>query len=184
MSTSETAAPLALLALLVIATQSDLRRHRIPNGVSLVGLIAGLALQGIGNGLPGLLLGLAGATVGLLCFAPFYLLRGMGAGDVKLLAAAGAFLGPQGALVAALFSLVAGGFAAIAYVLWHALRASATALLRDGPAAMSVSALVAVHIARRDRLAFALPIAVGCIAASWQLGGLATVVSWSLRWLS
>jgi prepilin peptidase CpaA len=152
--------------------------------VSLVGLIAGLALHAKADGLHGLLSGLAGATVGLLCFAPFYLLRGMGGGDVKLLAAVGAFLGPQGALLAALFSLVAGGFAAIAYVLWQALRASADALMRNGPAAMCASAWAATHIARRDRLAFALPIAFGSIAASWQQGGLAIVASWLQGWLS
>src|SRR6185312_16258695 len=89
MSAPETAAPLTLLAMLVIASQSDLRQHRIPNVVSLAGLIAGLALHALADGLHGMLSGLAGAAVGLLCFAPFYLLRGMGGGDVKLLAAAG-----------------------------------------------------------------------------------------------
>jgi prepilin signal peptidase PulO-like enzyme (type II secretory pathway) len=83
-----------------------------------------------------------------------------------------------------LFSLAAGGFAAIAYLLWQAVRASANALLRDGPAAMGAAALAAAHIARRDRLAFALPIALGSIAAGWQQGGFATVVSWSQGWYS
>jgi len=175
---------LLLSSMLVIAVQSDLRRHRIPNVVSLTGLIAGLALQGVVDGLQGLYSGLAGAGVGFLCFVPFYLLRGMGAGDVKLLAAAGAFLGPQGALLAALFSLVAGAFIAIAYVLWKALHASAGALMRDGLVAMSVSALVAVQVARRDRLAFALPIAFGSIAAGWHQVSFASLASWSLGWNS
>jgi len=184
MSAPETAAPLTLLAMLVIASQSDLRQHRIPNVVSLAGLIAGLALHALADGLHGMLSGLAGAAVGLLCFAPFYLLRGMGGGDVKLLAAAGGFLGPQGALLAALFSLLAGGFTAIAYVMWQALRASADALMRNDAAAMCASAWAASHIARRDRLAFALPITLGSIAACWQQNGFAAVASWSLGWLS
>ena len=103
---------LALLcAILAVAVYGDVRSHRISNTLSLLGLITGLALQLLGSGLHGLTSGLLGAGVGLACFAPFYLLRAMGAGDVKLLAAVGAFLGPQGALYAALFSLLAGGSA-------------------------------------------------------------------------
>ena len=184
MSTSQPATILLLSAMLAIAVHSDLRQQRIPNVLSLFGLLAALALQGLAGGVHGLLWGLAGATVGLLCFAPLYLLRAMGGGDVKLLAAVGAFLGPQGAFVAASLSLVAGGLAALAYVLWQATRASASTLVRDGPSGMNASALAAIQIARRHRLAFALPIALGSLAASWQQGGLATTASWVLRWLS
>jgi len=97
---------LALLcAILAIAVYSDVRSHRISNTLSLLGLMAGLGLQYLGSGLQGVTSGFLGAGVGLACFAPFYLLRSMGAGDVKLLAAVGAFLGPQGAFYAALLSL-------------------------------------------------------------------------------
>ena len=184
MSPSQPATILLLSAMLVIAVDGDLRHHRIPNVLSLFGLLAALALQGLAGGVHGLLWGFAGATVGLLSFAPLYLLRGMGGGDVKLLAAVGAFLGPQGAFVAALLSLIAGGLAAIAYMLWQALRASARTLVRDEPSAMNAPVLAAVRVARRHRLAFALPIALGSLAASWQQGGLATTASWALRWLS
>ena len=105
--------------------------------------------------------------MGLACFTPLYLLRAMGAGDVKLLAAVGSFLGPLGALYAALFGFVAGGVAAFGYVLWCALRASLGTLLREGPAAVGASAFVAASAARRDRLAFALPVAVGSLVAYW-----------------
>src|SRR5215471_12693389 len=85
---------LALLAaLLGVAVLTDLRSHRVPNLLNLAGLIAGLALQTYTAGLHGLGDGLLGACVGLACFAPLYLLKGMGAGDVKLLAAVGAVLG-------------------------------------------------------------------------------------------
>jgi prepilin peptidase CpaA len=184
MSNSQPATILLLSAMLVIGVHSDLRHHRIPNVLSLFGLIAAFALQGLAGGVHGLLWGLAGAAVGLLCFAPLYLLRGMGGGDVKLLAAVGAFLGPQGAVLAALLSLVAGGLAALAYLMWQVTRASASALVRDGSSAMNASAIAAVQSARRHRLAFALPIALGSLAASWQQGGLATTASWALRWLS
>jgi prepilin peptidase CpaA len=184
MSAHDTTSLLLLSAMLVIAVQSDLRQRRIPNVLSLPGIIAALALHGLSDGLHGLASGLGGAAVGFVCFVPFYLLRGMGAGDVKLLAAVGAFLGPQGALLAALYSLLAGGFAAIGHVLWQAVRASAIAWVREGATAMSVSAFVAAQNARRDRLAFALPIAMGSIAAVFQQVGFTNMVSWPLRWFS
>ena len=161
---------LALLcAILAIAVYGDVRRHRISNTLSLLGLTAGLGLQYLGSGLQGVTSGLLGVGVGLACFAPFYLLRSMGAGDVKLLAAVGAFLGPQGAFYAALFSLLAGGLGAIGYVLWRALRASVSSFVHEGFAAAGASAVIAAQLARRDRLPFAVPIAIGGVAACCYL---------------
>ncbi len=154
-------------AILARAVYTDLRSHRISNRLTLFGLLAGLGLQGFGAGPQGLTAGLFGAGVGLACFAPFYLLRAMGAGDVKLLAVVGAFLGPQGALYAALLSLLAGGSGAIGYVLWRALRASVSSFVHQGFAAAGASAVTAARLARRDRLPFALPIAIGGIAVCW-----------------
>ena len=167
-----------LCAVLAAAVCSDVRSHRIPNSLTLFGLAAGLTLQLLGHGLSGLTSGLLGAGVGLGCFAPFYLLRAMGAGDLKLLAAVGAFLGPQGAFHAALFSLLAGGLGAIGYVLWCSLRAAASSFVREGFAAAGVSAFIAAQVARRERLPFALPIAVGCIAASWYSGEFSSTAEW------
>ena len=170
---------LALLcAILAVAVYGDVRSHRISNTLSLLGLITGLALQLLGSGLHGLTSGLLGAGVGLACFAPFYLLRAMGAGDVKLLAAVGAFLGPQGAFYAALFSLLAGGLGAIGYVLWRALRASVSSIVHQGFAAAGTSAVIAAQIARRDRLPFALPIGIGGIAACWYLTDFSAGAAW------
>jgi len=159
----------ALCAILAVAVYSDIRSHRISNSLSLLALVVGLALQFLGHGFQGVTSGLLGAGVGLGCFAPLYLARAMGAGDVKLLAAVGAFLGPQGAFLAALLALLAGGLGAIGYVLWRALRASVSSFVHEGLAAAVASALLATQLARRDRLPFALPIAVGGIAACWYL---------------
>ena len=172
------AASTLLCAILAVAVYTDIRTHRISNTLSLLGLVAGLALQFLGHGLQGVTSGLLGAGVGLGCFAPFYLLRAMGAGDVKLLAAVGAVLGPQGAFFAALFSLLAGGLGAIGYVLWRGLRASVSSFVHEGFAAAGVSALVAAQLARRDRLPFALPIAVGGIAACWYSGEFGGGAEW------
>jgi prepilin peptidase CpaA len=168
---------LLLAALLAVAVYSDLRRHRIPNALTGLGVIAGLGLQAVGGGLHGLTSGLLGVGVGLACFAPFYLLRAMGAGDVKLLAVVGAFLGPQGCFYAALASLLAGGLGAISYVLWRGARAFMT-FVREGFAAASAAAFSSARIARRDRLPFALPIAVGGIVVGWHLAGSTEITAW------
>jgi prepilin peptidase CpaA len=159
-----------LCSILAIAVYGDVRSHRISNRLSLFGLVAGLALQFLCGGPSGMAAGLLGAGVGLGCFAPFYLLRAMGAGDLKLLAAVGAFLGPQAAFHAALFSLLAGGLGAIGYVLWCGLRAAASSFVQKGFGAAGMSAFIAAQVARRERLPFALPIAVGGIAACWYSG--------------
>jgi prepilin peptidase CpaA len=169
---------LCLAALLACAVYSDLRFHRISNQLTVLGLVVALGLQTVGGGLQGLTSWLLGAAVGLVCFAPFYLLRAMGAGDVKLLAAVGAFIGPIGALYAALFSLLAGGIGAFAFVLWRALRASVSALVHEGVAAATTAAFVSARLARRHRLPFALPIAVGGIAAGWQLADSTAITHW------
>jgi len=167
-----------LLAMLVIGVYSDLRGHRIPNALTLPGLAAALSLQVTVGGLPGLVSGLLGAVIGLACFAPFYLLRGMGAGDVKLLAAVGAFLGPFGVLYAALISLLAGGAGAIGFVVWRALCASIRTIVHDGIGMSGAAAFVAARLARRERLPFALPIAIGGIAACWYLTDFSAGTAW------
>jgi prepilin peptidase CpaA len=173
--------PIGLLflgAILAVAVYSDLRRHRIPNALTGLGVIAGLGLQSVGGGLHGLTSGLLGVGVGLACFAPFYVLRAMGAGDVKLLAVVGGFLGPQGCFYAALASLLAGGLGAISYVLWRGVRAFIT-FVREGFGAATAAAFSSARIARRDRLPFALPIALGGITVGWYLASATGIAVWS-----
>jgi len=165
--------PLALLVGLSAAVIADLRRHRIPNALVLGGLLTALALQSFAGGWQGLGAGLLGATTGLACFIPFYMLRGMGAGDVKLLAVVGAFLGPKGALLAALATLIAGGVGAILYVGLRAALEGLRATSRDGLATVIPAAWIGAERARRDRLPYALPIAVGGCVSLYMLGALA-----------
>ena len=184
MSARNTSFLIAMCVVLAIAVLTDLRRHRIPNTLTLAGLLCALSLQLITSGLAGLGAGVLGALVGTACFLPFWLLRGMGAGDVKLLAAVGAFLGPHGAFYAAMFSLIAGGLTAIGYVMWCAARASMNTLRAEGFGAAGISAFLAAQLARRDRFAFAVPIAIGALAAGWNSYGDSFASSLQQRWFT
>jgi prepilin peptidase CpaA len=87
----------------------DLRWRRIPNWLTGAALLSGVLANIWVAGFAGLLTALAGAALGLALLLPFYALRGVGAADVKLLAAIGALIGPQLLLWVALFSAVIGG---------------------------------------------------------------------------
>lgn len=110
-----------LLLLLLIAAWCDIRTRRIPNALVFPGALAGVAWNAL---LPqemgglGIFDSLAGLGVGLVLLLPFYLLRVMAAGDVKLMAMTGTFLGVQGAIDALLCVLLAGGLLALGTA-WH-----------------------------------------------------------------
>jgi prepilin peptidase CpaA len=107
-----------LLLLVAAAAINDLASRRIPNLLLLSGLIAALALHAVSPN-PGmaLLACLGGAVTGLLIFMPFYLVRGMAAGDVKMMATVGAFTGPAVALHIAILAWCAGGVMALAIII-------------------------------------------------------------------
>lgn len=107
-----------LLILLVVAGYFDIKSRRIPNQLVLAGLIASFVLQINLNGFDGFKAWGSGLLVGFGLFLPFYLLRAMGAGDVKLMAMVGAFIGPLYVLGAALVTLAAGGVLAIAMAMY------------------------------------------------------------------
>lgn len=170
-----------LAGLLLYAVISDVRTRRIPNLLTLPGILLGLALFTVEAGLKGLLSGLAGAGAGVaLLFLPFAY-GGMGAGDVKLLAVVGAFGGARFAFVsflgAALFGGVVSGF-----VLWREGRLGAT--LRAvlwGIAAFVLPAVPFLPLPKRPEdaprvgpwpgLPYAVAIAVGTVVGwLWQSG--------------
>lgn len=166
-----------ILPVLTAAVFCDLHSHRIPNRLCAIGLAAGLIGQFWSGGSEGLLAAVLGAGAASLAFMPFYVLRGMGAGDVKLLMGVGSILGPKAALFAAAFSLIAGGLGAIGFVLLRALQGAALTLGRGDFARVGASIHAAATVARRERLPFALPIAVGSLAAWWQQADCADVVT-------
>ncbi|WP_166264822.1 A24 family peptidase [Marinobacter caseinilyticus] len=94
----------------------DLRHRRIPNVLVLSGALVGIVLQMVVFGSDGLLSALAGLGAGLVILMPGYLLGTTGAGDAKLMAAVGTFLGPYNVLIAGLVSLIVGGVIALGFM--------------------------------------------------------------------
>lgn len=125
---------LPLLGLLLAITRQDIRSRRIPNKLVLIGILTGVVLNGLlptGMGFNsatpgglGWLAALQGLGVGMAVLLPIYWLRAMGAGDVKLMAMVGAFLGPADVLGVVLATFIAGGVMAIVVVLWSRQLAS------------------------------------------------------------
>lgn len=110
-----------LLVLVAVAAGFDLKSRRIPNRLVVIGLIASLVLQTIFSSTDGFKAWGLGLLVGLGSFLPLYVLRAMGAGDVKLMAMVGSFLGPMSGLGAVLTTLVVGGALAIVVALWRGI---------------------------------------------------------------
>ena len=112
--------PLSNLALGVLAcgaitaTVIDLRTRRIPNALTATLSGLGIAMAATGTNGIGPLGALVGFALGLLLMMPGYLLGATGAGDVKLMAAVGAIVGPALIVSAFLFTAVTGGLLAIA----------------------------------------------------------------------
>jgi len=95
------------------ACVTDLRTRRVPNVLTLGAAGAAVAFHAASHAGSGLLFAVLGWGVGLLVFLPLFALRGIGGGDVKLLAALGAWLGPSLVLWVAAFAAIAGGVFAL-----------------------------------------------------------------------
>jgi prepilin peptidase CpaA len=165
-----------LLVILAVAMSWDLATRRIPNILVLAGLVAGLLLNtlaahggGFWSASPGGLgLGMAasGAAVGLAILLPAYALGTLGAGDVKLMAAVGTFLGPLPAAGATFLTLAAGGVLAIAVAVGtkSLRRVTCNLLFLIHPASRAIpGAGTSVADRTTGRLPYSLAIAAGTV---------------------
>jgi Flp pilus assembly protein protease CpaA len=121
------------------AAVEDLARRRISNWTSGMALASGLVIHANRAGWRGAADASAGALLGFGVFLIFYVLNGMGAGDLKLMAGFGSLLGPSGILCAAWTAAAAGGLTALVYAAVLALRARRVVRPpseRHGPAEM------------------------------------------------
>jgi prepilin peptidase CpaA len=101
----------------LIAAATDLRSRIIPNWLIVIGFIAGFSLNTIFGGWSGLLAALMGFGLALLIYVPLFILRAMGGGDVKLMAAVGCIVGPQNWFMIFIFASLMGGVFALILIL-------------------------------------------------------------------
>src|SRR5450755_1378928 len=106
------------LAIAIIAGVLDWRYRRIPNWLTVSGMVAGLAVNAALYRWPGLKAALLGALLGLGLLLPFVLIRSLGAGDWKLAGALGACVGPGQMLSVLMGTILVAGVMALAVVIW------------------------------------------------------------------
>ena len=101
---------ITLLAVSIgISLAEDLRRQKIPNVVTYPTMALAVGYHSLSSGLSGLSFSAGGLALGIALFVVPYLLGGMGAGDVKLMGAAGAIFGPKGICIASILVILSGG---------------------------------------------------------------------------
>jgi prepilin peptidase CpaA len=163
---------LTALLIGVLACFFDLRTKHIPNPLTLGGAAVALVYWFVVGGPAGLGMSIVGWLVGVAVFLPFFLLGGLGAGDVKLLGCLGAWLGLSQIAWTGLYAAIAGGIMGIAVAL-------GTGYLRT---AVDNVYVLLVHFRVRGvrphpdltldkgkgpRLPYALPILAGSVVAIW-----------------
>jgi prepilin peptidase CpaA len=163
---------LAVVTLCALACAWDLRTRRIPNWLTFGGAALGLLVAGMTGGLSGLAHGAGGWVTGLAMFLPFFLLRGLGAGDVKLLAAIGAWLGAMTTVWVGLFTMVAGGVLAVVVALASGYLRQAFSnvwllLAHWRVAGIKAVPEISLEHSTGPRLAYAVPILAGTVVTLW-----------------
>jgi len=105
--------------LLIWAAYIDGRQLRVPNWLTFPMVLSGLVYSAWVGGWAGLGDGLVGMSVGLATLLPLYAVGGMGAGDVKLMAGIGAWMGAAATWNAFVVSVIVGAIMAVAMVAWR-----------------------------------------------------------------
>lgn len=150
----------------------DLRTRRIPNVLTFGAAVAALVFHAAMAGTTGVMTTAGGWLLGVALFFPFFALGGLGAGDVKLLGAIGAWLGPGVVLPVGMYSALAGGIFAIVVALrtgylgqaLHNLKFLGTFWLTVG---LKPAEGLTLEQKTTPRLAYALPMFVGLLVTIW-----------------
>ncbi len=163
---------MVVLSVGLAACVTDLRSRRIPNVLTFGAAAAGLIYAGITDGWSGAGYAALGWLIGAVAFIVPFALGGLGAGDVKLLAAMGVWLGPLGAFWLALYTGVAGGVMALAVAfasgyLRRAFSNVSLLLMHWRVWGLRPLAEVSLEGSEGPRLAYALPIFAGLVTTLW-----------------
>ena len=162
-----------VLGLAFVASVIDVRERRIPNWLTLGGAVAAFTYYGVTLGIPGLWTAAGGWLVGVAIFFAPFALGGLGAGDVKLVAALGAWLGWYDTVWLGLYTGVAGGLLAL-------IASASTGYFRQ--ALRNVSLLLThwrvvglrplpeltIHQSSGPKLAYGVAILAGAMVTIWM----------------
>jgi prepilin peptidase CpaA len=163
---------LVVIGVALVAAAWDVATRRIPNALTFGAPLAALVVHGYMGGWTGAGMASAGWAAGIALFFPIFALGGMGAGDVKLLGALGAWLGPVGAVWVALYSGIAGGVIGLIVAafsgylvqaftnVWSLLMYWRIVGLRPAP-----ELTLSTH--EGPRLAYAVPVLAGVMVTIW-----------------
>ena len=167
-----TVAQVVSLALAAVACGWDLRTRRIPQMLTIGGALAGVAFHALNSGWSAGLASAAGWAVGIAIFFLPFALGGLGAGDVKLLGAIGAWLGPMNALWVGLYAGAAGGILAIFVALTKGYLFQAVGNVGVMLAYWRLNGVkplpdITLEHSRGPRLAYAVPILAGTMVTLW-----------------
>lgn len=162
----------AAIGIALVACGFDLRTARIPNWLTLGAAVAAVVVAALLNGAVGVAISITAWTVATLFWIPLYALGGMGAGDVKLIAALGAWLGLSEIVHVALYAMLAGAAMAIAVA---AARGCAGQMLRNVRLLLTHWRVVGfapypqltLASGKNPRLAYAVPVFAGTVTAIW-----------------
>ncbi len=105
-------------SLAITAGWTDWRFRRIPNWLTLPGLVLGIAANTVARGWQGTKESLLGALLGFAVLLPFVLIRSLGGGDWKLVGALGAFLGPRHLVTVLISTVLVAGVMAVILIVW------------------------------------------------------------------
>lgn len=151
---------------LAVACVSDLRTRRIPNW--LTGLLAAAGVAYTLAAGRGLAHGFGGILVGFVIWVPFWLLGWLGAGDVKLVAAAGAWLGPWATVEASVVAALLGAVLSLWWLLRSGRMRTVVERVLLATSAPRLLGGTVVTSGDRQRLApYAVALVLGLLVAGW-----------------
>ncbi len=166
-----------LVPSVLLASWIDLRYHKVPNWLNLFLIVSGLAAQAIFNGWAGLGAGLLGMLLGFGLLIIPWLMHAMGAGDVKLMAGIGVWLGPKLTLQAFCVGAVLAGVNAMVMIiagrrLWHAYFNLSLIMtkLKSFKTAFSEFGSVKVLQSTSQLLPYGVPLSIGALVVMFSQG--------------
>jgi len=162
----------AAFAIVGSACWFDVRTRRIPNRLTFPAAALGLVAATVAHGSHGAVSSAAGLLVGVAIFFPLFFLKGLGAGDVKLMGALGAWLGTSLIFRVAFYTSLAGGALALAMIARHRYGRQAARnlwLLLTHWRVAGITPLdeLTLETSAGPKLPYALPIAAGLTLAFW-----------------